>query len=134
MPKVSFIKWAFLADWNREMTEGKIILPIARNNPLLLQKQSGRDLVIEGNSEYARIIEGIKGLEALGFNTGMIMESSRPIGIVFAKDGKWNYLDIFAFGKETLLMLEPYLTIEGKISKEQFFKDLESYPSLGHSL
>jgi len=101
---------------NNSLLEGRTIIPIAHNSPLLPTVRSGKDL---------------DDLGKLGFKVGTVMEGNKARGVVFIKDGKWNYLDMLAFSREIFFLLEPYLSIDGIMTKEQFFAELKIYP-LGH--
>ena len=119
---------------NNSLLEGRTIIPIAHNSPLLPTVRSGKDLVIEDNGELAKVISSIHTVDdlgKLGFKVGTVMEGNKARGVVFIKDGKWNYLDMLAFSREIFFLLEPYLSIDGIMTKEQFFAELKIYP-LGH--
>jgi hypothetical protein len=112
------------------MLEGKTLVPLSRNIKPSQEKSSGKELVIDdtGLAELISNIHGVDDLTKYGYNAGMTIEGEKVRGAVFLKDGKWNYIDMLAFAKETFILLAPYLEIEGVITKERFFEELKSYP------
>ena len=77
-----------------------------------------------------RLVEDIHGVEDLdrqGYVAAAVQGGNRiGFGALFKKEGRWYYLDMLAYGKEALLLFEPYLTIEGKMTKEEFIGALKA--------
>ncbi len=107
--------------------KGKSIVPLSYDISLLQQKYLGKDLIFDENEEFTKIvnsIHGIEDLDRLNQDIAMIYENDGTIrGVIFKKEGKWNYIDIPTFIKEFLMLLEPYWTIEGIVNKKEFLAE-----------
>ena len=114
---------------SNDIFTGKTITPISQDNKLMELKKGGKEGHID-DEKLTRLVESIHGVEDLdrqGYAAAAVQGANRTgFGAVFKKEGKWYYLDMLAYGKEALLLFEPYLTIEGKMTKEEFINALKA--------
>ena len=114
---------------SNDIFTGKTITPISRDNRLMELKKGGKEGHID-DEKLMRLVEDIHGVEDLdrqGYVAAAVQGGNRiGFGALFKKEGRWYYLDMLAYGKEALLLFEPYLTIEGKMTKEEFIGALKA--------
>ena len=112
-----------------EVFTGKAIIPISKDNKLMELKKGGKEGHID-DEKLMKLVESIHGVEDLdtqGYVAAAVQGANRTgFGALFKKGGKWYYLDMMAYVKEALLLFEPYLTIEGKTTKEEFINALKA--------
>ena len=121
-------KYTVLVDGN-EMFNGKNIIPISQDNRLVELKKRGKEGHIDDEKlmKLVRSIQGVEDLDTYGFMAGTVQTTDRRLwGAVFKREGKWYYMDMAGYAREALLLFEPYLTIEGKMSKEEFISRVKS--------
>ncbi|MCL4446879.1 MAG: hypothetical protein M0Z77_08415 [Thermoplasmatales archaeon] len=103
-----------------------LFLPLPDNDNPLFEQRSGRELYLD--ERKFMMINGIRNLDNLerkGFTKGIIYgESGKIEGSIFKREGKWYFMDIMAIQREITLLLFPYMTIEGKITKNEIIKTL----------
>ena len=113
---------------SNDIFTGKTITPISRDNKLMELQKGGKEGHID-DEKLMKLVEGIHGvgdLDRQGYVAAAVQGANRTgFGAVFKKEGRWYYLDMLAYGKEALLLFEPYLTIEGKMTKEEFINALK---------
>lgn len=113
---------------DNEIFTDKVITPISRDNGLLELRKGGKEGHID--DEKLRKLESIHGVEDLdreGHVAATVRGGNRTdFGAVFKKEGKWYYIDMVAYVKEALLLFEPYITIEGKMTKAEFIGALKA--------
>ena len=114
---------------SNEIFTGKTITPISKDNKLMELKKGGKEGYID-DEKLMKLVESIHGVEDLdeqGYVAAAVQGANRTgFGAVFKKEGKWYYLDMLAYGKEAFLLFEPYLTIEGKMTKDEFIGALKA--------
>ena len=72
-------------------------------------------------------IQGVEDLDKYGFMAGTVQTTDRRLwGAVFKREGKWYYMDMACYAREALLLIESYLTIEGKMTNEEFINALKA--------
>ena len=114
---------------SNEIFAGKTITPISKDNKLMELKKGGKEGHIDDEKLMTLVssIHGVEDLDKQGYAAAAVQGANRTgFGAVFKKKGKWYYLDMMAYGKEALLLFEPYLTIEGKMTKEEFINALKA--------
>ena len=114
---------------SNEIFAGKIITPISKDNKLMELKKGGKEGHIDDEKLMALVssIHGVKDLDKQGYAAATVQGANRTgFGAVFKKEGKWHYLDMMTCGNEALLLFEPYLIIEGKMTKEEFINALKA--------
>ncbi len=130
-------KYTALVDSN-DMFRDKAIIPILRDNSMVELKKGGKEGHIDDEKlmKLVQSIQGVEDLDKYGFTAGTVRTTDRRLwGAVFKREGKWYYMDMAGYAREALLLIEPYLTIEGKMSKEEFIGRVKSdLPALPGSL
>ena len=113
---------------SNEMFSDKVIIPMPRDNRLVEERKSGKEAYIDDEKLMALVssIHGVEDLDRNGFVAGTVKkEAMHAWGIVFKKDGKWYYINMLEYTRKVFLLLEPYITIESKITKEEFIGSLK---------
>lgn len=121
-------KYTIVVDGN-EMFSGKVIIPISRDNSMVELKKGGKEGNIDDVKlmELVRSIKGVEDLDKYGFTAGTVQTADRRLwGAVFKREGRWYYMDMAGYAREALLLFEPYITIEGKVTKEEFIGRLKA--------
>ena len=114
---------------SNDMFRDRVITPISRDNSLVEMKKGGKEAHIDDERlmELVQRIQGVEDLDKNGFTAGTVQSTDRRLwGAVFKRDGKWYYIDMMRYAKEALLLFEPYMTIEGKLTREQFISSLKA--------
>ncbi len=96
---------------------------------MLELKKRGKERYIDGEqlSKYIQTIHVVEDLDNNGFTIGAVQtEDGKLRGVVYKREGKWYYTNIRLFAINLLILFEPYITIEGKVTKEEFIKRLKA--------
>ncbi len=109
--------------------EDSIIIPIQSDYEIVELNNRSKKVHVNSN-EMLKLLESIHSAEDLdnnGFKLGIVQIIDENIkGALFKRDGKWYYFDMISSAKELILLLEPYMTFEGKITKTEFIEKLKN--------
>ena len=113
---------------SEEIFKGKTIVPVISGERISEIKKSGKEVRIN-DKKLTEFIKGTKGpadLEKFDINKGIIRENGKTTGVVFVRDGVWNYLDLIDFMRAIITLFEPYIITTEGVSKDEFLSKTNS--------